>query len=245
LHMLMRPIEGIRSPAHYSEIAGKRILVTRITRTYGVDIARALADQQARLVLQFDDTAEEMQAVAELVSTSALDVKLFAGAVAGTNAVVRFARAAVTAFGGLDAVVNLVPLAGERVPPDVSVSELEQIASSRLLLTCLVSNIAANRMRLLHTKGLILNIATITQDASARDRAFAGVIKTALSAMTRSQAEEWAGEGIRFNAIAAPVASGGQTSMVAETDIAELALRLISGCGRTLSGHVLEAESAR
>jgi 3-oxoacyl-[acyl-carrier protein] reductase len=240
----MRPIEGIRSPAHDSEMVGKRVLVTRITRTCGVDLARAFAEQKARLVLQFDDTAEEMQAVAELVSTSALDVKLFAGTVAGTNAVVRFARAAVTAFGGLDAVVNLVPLAGD-VPPDATVSDLERIVSSRLLLTCLVSNIAANRMRLLHTKGLILNIATITRYATARDRAFAGIIKTALSAMTRSQAVEWAGEGIRFNAIAAPVVGGGLNRMVAETDIAALALRLVSDCGSTLSGHVLEAESAR
>src|SRR6185295_5964021 len=56
--MLMSVIEGARSAPAYPELAGKRVLITGLSSSCGVDIARAFADHKARLILQFDEMIE-------------------------------------------------------------------------------------------------------------------------------------------------------------------------------------------
>jgi 3-oxoacyl-[acyl-carrier protein] reductase len=60
--------------------------------------------------------------------------------------------------------------------------------------------------------------------------------------MTRSQAQEWASRGIRFNAVAPQTMGLFSPNPCGEPDIAALALHLASGRGKELSGHVFEAE---
>jgi 3-oxoacyl-[acyl-carrier protein] reductase len=60
--------------------------------------------------------------------------------------------------------------------------------------------------------------------------------------ITRAQAEEWAGRGIRFNAIAPETALGEPGPRLSgESDVASLALYLASDKGKALSGCVFEA----
>ena len=63
--MLMSVIEGARSAPAYPELAGKRVLITGLSSSCGVDIARAFADHKARLILQFDEMSERTQAITE------------------------------------------------------------------------------------------------------------------------------------------------------------------------------------
>ena len=244
LTMQMSVIEGFKSAPHYSEIAGRRVLITGMTQTCGVDIARAFAEQGAKLVLQFDETSEEMQAVGEMLAPLAADIAIFAGCPKGTDDIVKFARSAMTAVGGIDAVINIVAL-DKPVADGATPEAIERAISELLLLPCLVSRIAANRMRLTLTEGVVLTIATMPGDADAMTHAFASVAKAALAAMTRGEARQWADQAIRFNAVA-PAALGdhAQPALGGETDIAALALYLMSGRGKALSGLVFEADGA-
>ena len=63
--MLMSVIEEARSAPAYPELAGKRVLVTEVSSSCGVDIARAFADHKARLILQFDEMSERTHAIAD------------------------------------------------------------------------------------------------------------------------------------------------------------------------------------
>ena len=99
------------------------------------------------------------------------------------------------AFGGLDAVVNLVALAPADVGTAASLDEIERRVAARLLLPCLIAKIAANRMALSYIEGLIINVAMLTPPIKGPAQAFACVAKAALTAMTRAQAEEWSGQG--------------------------------------------------
>ena len=108
------------------------------------------------------------------------------------------------------------------------------------------AKIAANRMAISYIEGLILNVAILTPPMKGPAQAFASVAKAALSAMTRIQAEEWAGKAIRFNAIAPQTAHPPvEPSLAGEPKVAALALYLASGRGKALSGHVFEAEPTR
>jgi 3-oxoacyl-[acyl-carrier protein] reductase len=242
--MLMSAIEEAGTAAAYPELAGKRVLITGVSARCGVDFARAFADHKARLILQFDEDSDETQAIAEIAAPAALDIKAFGPIVAERDSVAQFARSVMHAFGGLDAVINLVTLSSASVGTAASLDEVERRVAERLLLPCMISSIAANRMAISYIEGLILNVAVLTPPMMGPAQAFACVTKAALTSMTRTQAEEWSDKAIRFNAIAPQTALATDPRMAGEPEVAELALYLASGRGKALSGHVFEAEGA-
>lgn len=244
--MLMSIIEGARSVPAYPELAGKRVLITGLTSSCGVDIVRAFAEHKTRLILQLDETSEKTHAIAEIAAPHALDIRAFGPVAAEPEAVAQFTRSVVLAYGGLDVVVNLVPLTVPRLAPFATTTDIERMVTERLRVPYLLSRIAANRMALVMTDGLILNVAMLAEPIAGPAQAFASVVKAAMTAMTRAQAEEWAGKAIRFNAIAPQtVQVPPRPSLAGEAQVAALALYLASGRGKALSGHVFEAEPAR
>ena len=244
--MLMSVIEGALSAPAYPELAGKRILVTGLSSRCGVDIARAFAEHKCRMVLQFAEASEAMEALAEIVAPHALETKVYGRVDNDTDEVAKFARTAIKAMGGLDAVVNLVPMdACDLLNSAATPSDVERLVAARLTPPMLISKIAANRMSMMFTDGLVLNVATMGQTATRRERAFAAIARTSLASVTRAQAQEWASRAIRFNAIAPP--SGmvpDSDGLLGEADIAAVALYLASGRGRELTGHIFEASVA-
>jgi NAD(P)-dependent dehydrogenase (short-subunit alcohol dehydrogenase family) len=239
--MLMSVIEDALSAPAYPELVGKRVLVTGVTRRAGIDIARAFAEHRGRVILQFAEASAAMQAVAEVVAPDALEARVF-GPVGGGDEAVRFAKCAVQAFGGLDAVINLVPLETARLDAAATAADIDRLLAGQLELPHTIARIAANRMSLTWTQGLILNVATLTGRPSGARQAFAMLAKSALVDMTREQAESWAGRGIRFNAVAPETALGDSgMRLTGEADIASLALYLASNKAKALSGCVFEA----
>lgn len=240
--MLMSVIEGALSVPAYPELAGKRVLVTGLTSTCGVDVARGFAEHKGRLVLQFAESSETMETVAEVVAPDALETKVYGPIPVATDEAVQFAKTAMKAFGGLDVVINLVPLDMQGLDPGATLADVERQVAMQLTLPFLVSKIAANRMSMVWNEGLILNVATLGRKTRGPSLAFAAVAKAALTAMTRAQAEEWAGRAVRFNAIAPQTVVPGGPGLSGEPDIAAMALYLASRRGRALSGHVFEAD---
>jgi NAD(P)-dependent dehydrogenase (short-subunit alcohol dehydrogenase family) len=243
--MLMSTIDGVRLARAYPEIAAKRVLITGLNESCGVDIARAFAEHKTRLVLQFAEESEKMQALAEIAARSALDIKAYGpvDAADGADAIVRLTRSAATAFGGLDVAINLVPLSAASLDGCGSAKDIEQFVAETLLQPCLVSKVAASRMAVCANDGLILNVAVLPAKCDRRTAAFAGFCKAALSAITRDQSVEWASRGVRFNLIAPPaIDAGAGRSPPSEPEIAALALYIASGRARELSGQVFEPE---
>jgi len=242
--MLMSVSEGARSAPTYPELAGKRVLITGVSSACGVDVARAFAEHRARLILQFAEESEAMQGVAEMVAPDALDVEVYGPVGSDSDGIVQFSRTVAQSFGRLDVVINLVPLDADRLDPAADAATVERLVAERLMLPFLLSKIAANRMSICYADGLVLNIATLAARRTGAAQAFATVAKSALSAMTRAQAEEWAPRAIRFNAIAPQTLMPASPGLYGEPDMAALALYLASGRGKELSGHVFEAEPA-
>lgn len=244
--MLMSVVEEAQAVQCHPELAGKRILVTGLSSSVGVDIVRAFAEHKTRLVLQFAEQSESMDAVAEIAAQSALEIQSYGPVDVSSEAAIAFARTAVQAYGGLDAVINLIPLLGPSVDAAASLDDVERLVAARLSLSLHLSKIAANRMAMMMTEGLVLNVATVQGKPSSGKWAFASVMKAALTGMTRAHAEEWSGKGIRFNAIAPQTSTMAiEPGLNGEANVAMLALYLASGHGRKLSGHVFEADCAR
>lgn len=240
--------------ATYPELRGRRVLVTGVTAEHGIDIARAFAEHGARLIVQIDADASEVSAFGEMLAPVATELNLHEGALSTADEIVAFARRTVALYGGIDAVINVVSLhMGAAANGDIEA--IEARISEVLTAPCLVARVAANRMRLTQTEGLILHVGMMPRQADARARAFAAAAKATLTAMTRDEAATCAKDGIRVNAVAPETigpTSVGPTSvgpsmgrgLASEADIAALALFLAAGRGKALTGHVLEAEAA-
>lgn len=240
--MLTSTLESLDYAAEYPDLVGRRVLVSGIRGPVGIEVARLLAEQKVRIVLQADQDGPETNALAEIVAASALDVRLFAGPLADPDAMLRFARTAVQSFGGLDAVVNI---AHAVEPEDGSEKAVERAVTAMLAVPCLVSRVAANRMRTTMTAGTILNMIALPRRAPPRTRIAAAIARTTLAELTRRDATTWGPDGIRINAVAPDlglVAAGGSTAVAVTgaADLATLAVHLASDRGSRLSGLVFE-----
>jgi 3-oxoacyl-[acyl-carrier protein] reductase len=60
--------------------------------------------------------------------------------------------------------------------------------------------------------------------------------------MTAKEARAWASQGIRVNAVGPCVLGSAGAALSNEPDVATLALHLASRKGRSLSGHVFDAD---
>lgn len=228
----------------YAELAGARVLLTGVSPTSGVDLARGFADHKCRLVLQTASDAPEMTALAALMAETASDMQVFTQQLDGNEAV-RFAQGPAQRFGGLDVAINLVTVDAARIAGRTTLEAIEDLVSELLLPATLMTRIIANRMRLTMTEGLILNVVTMAPAQNDAEVAFAGILRTALATITRREAESWADKTIRINAIGPRgllEAAQGGACLTTGTDIAALALYLASRKGRQLTGHVFDAE---
>jgi len=229
----------------YAELAGVRVLISGLTPDIGVDLARAFADHKCRIVLQSPEESPTMAAVATLIAETASETQLYTQPLDDAHDAVRFAQGPAQCLGNLDIAINLIhvtrgDLAGRRTLDDI-----EALVSQKLLAPTLMTRVIANRMRLTLTEGLILNIALTDAPTSDADAALCGILRSTLATVTRREAQEWAGKGIRINAVGPrgmmDQAEGG-ACLSSGPDVAALALYLAGRKGRQLSGHVFDAE---
>lgn len=241
--MFMSVVAPVPGVSVYSELAGARVLITGLSSQQGVDLARAFADHKTRLVLQSCDTSPAMTELASILAQQAAEIRLFDQAVGADPT--RFAQSAVQAFAGVDAVVNFISIEPAELAGRDSLEAIEDLVSEKLLAATLITRVAANRMALTWTEGSILNVVLMPSPASEREAAVAGVVRTALAALTKGEAAAWANRAVRINAIGPrsvmPAEAGG-AALSSGPEIASLALHLASRKGRQLSGHVFDAE---
>ena len=238
--MLISEIEGLDMAPEFPELVGKRVLVTGVRGSLGLEIARAFSDARTRLVLQTSGDDRETGALARLATERALDTRLISAPLTDTGEILEFARAAIQSFGGIDAVINLAHV-GEP-PAGADDAAIERLVSDALSVACLVTKVALNRMRTTLTEGAILNIVVEEKGASKRAQAIAGIARAALAGLTRCEAQEAAAAGIRINAIAPAASFADRGSRVSgDPDVATLALHLTSPRAHQLSGLVFEA----
>ena len=240
--MLISTLEDVEFAPEYPELAGKRILVTGVTGPLGVDVVRAFAEARTRLVVQALEDSPETQALAEIIAPHAMDISLHSGPIAGSDAMLRFARDAAQKFGGLDCVVNLAVV--PEPPANATEAQIEALVSDCLAMPVLATRVAANRMRTLVNPGSILNVLVAPRGASAGAGLLAGIARAALSSFTRGEAEAGIVDGVRINAIVPATSAssrGGAHGISGTVDVATLALHLASARGHDLSGLTYEA----
>ena len=246
--MFMSVIDNSVTSVRYGELAGARVMITGLSPAHGVDIARAFADHKARLVLQSASATDpQTTALITMLAETAHEIKLFDDPLDSAAAAGIFAQTGTQTYGSLDAVINLIPVLPADLAGLTSLEDIETFVADKLEAAAVITRIAGNRMRLMLSEGLILNVVVVPEPLSGGSALILGILRSALATLTRREAETWAGNGIRVNAIGPSAILPGNkapATLASEPEMAAVALYLASKRARGLSGHVFDAEGS-
>lgn len=244
--MLMSVVAHPYDFVDFAKLSGSRLLLTGLTSQSGFDLARAFADHGAQLIVQSPEDGPEMTELAAVLAENAGAIKLFTTPLETEEQAARLVQGAVQDFGGIDTVVNLVTIDTAAVARLETLDDVQALVNEALRIPLALTQVAANRMRLVWTEGSILNVVRLPQLSGGPAMMLADVLRAELQDLTRGLAAQWADQGIRINAIGPPssMAARDGRSGGSDADLAAIALRIASRKGRSVSGHVLDAEGA-
>lgn len=184
---------------------GTVALVTGASRGIGAAVAKRLARDGFRIVINFAGRSDAAQAVAEEIRAGGGEAILAQADVADPAAVASMFDAAATAFGGVDVVVNNAGIM--KLAP---VAELTEDVIDRTIATNLkgVVNVCREAARRLRNDGRIINFSSSVIGMRLPTYGIYIATKAAVEGLTQVLAQEMRGRGIRVNAVApGPVAT--------------------------------------
>jgi len=183
------------------DLTGKVALVTGASRGIGQAIAVALAEAGADVAIaarKKDDLKETARGI-EALGRNALPVALDVTDTKTINGIISHAAAQMS---GINILVNNAGY--EEIRPSVAVDEAlwDRIVDTNLKGAFFVAQAAARAMIDVGRGGSIINLCSLTSYVGIPTAVPYGSSKSGVLGMTRALATEWAGEGIRVNAIA-------------------------------------------
>ena len=185
------------------DITGKTAIVTGGSRGIGKEMAEALAEAGANLMLcarraeWLEETVKEFGAKGFTVAGKVCDV-------AKPDEVQAVVTETVSKFGSVDILINNAGTSWGAMPEDMPLEQWQKVIDVNLT-GCFLFAQAVGREMLKQKSGSIINIASIAGlTSSANGPFYAGYVasKAGLIGLTRELAASWGRKGIRVNAIA-------------------------------------------
>jgi gluconate 5-dehydrogenase len=185
------------------DLSGKTAIVTGGSRGIGKEMAEALAEAGANLVLcarrreWLDETVTEFAGRGFKTIGKVCDVS-------EPEQIQAVVDSAVKHFGSLDILINNAGTSWGAMPEEMTLEQWQKVIDVNLT-GCFLFAQAAGREMLKQSSGSIINIASIAGlTSSANGPFYAGYVasKAGLIGLTRELAASWGRRGIRVNAIA-------------------------------------------
>lgn len=178
------------------QLAGRSVIVTGASRGIGLAIARAFAEEGARLTICARGAEGLAAAVAEIEALG-VEVQGVTADVTSEADTARVVESAVSRFGGIDALVNNAGGASR----DADLARAFEGSFELNVVSALRMSLAARPYLARSGRGAIVNISSIYGRESGGGGAY-NATKAAQIAMSKALAREWIREGIRVNNVA-------------------------------------------
>lgn len=185
------------------DLTGKTAIVTGGSRGIGKEMAEALAEAGANLMLcarraeWLDETVNEFAAKSFNVEGKVCDVSK-------PDEVQAVVDETAAKFGSVDVLINNAGISWGAMPEEMPLEQWQKVIDVNLT-GCFLFAQAAGREMLKQGSGSIVNIASIAGlTSSANGPFYAGYVasKAGLIGLTRELAASWGRRGVRVNAIA-------------------------------------------
>lgn len=177
----------------------KVALVTGASRGIGAAIAKRLATDGFRVVVNYAGSTDKAEAVVREIKEAGGEALAIQANVAEADAVKQMIRQTIDTFGQLDCVVNNAGITRDGLLMRMKEADFDAVIDTNLKGAFLVTQ-AATRP-LLKTSGRIINIASVVGISGNPGQANYVAAKAGLIGLTKSVARELASKGVTVNAI--------------------------------------------
>jgi len=177
----------------------KVALVTGASRGIGAAIAKRLAKDGFRVVVNYAGNTDKAEAVVREIKEAGGEALAIQANVAEADAVKQMIKQTIDAFGQLDCVVNNAGITRDGLLMRMKEADFDAVVDTNLKGAFLVTQ-AATRP-LLKTSGRIINIASVVGISGNPGQANYVAAKAGLIGLTKSVARELASKGVTVNAI--------------------------------------------
>ena len=183
------------------DFKGEVVVVTGGSRGLGLEIAHAFGYAGAKVVI----TARREQWLTEaekILKDQAIDVDAMICDVADASSVEQVVQQVLQKNGKIDVLVNNAGLTWGAPAETMPLERWQQVINANITGTFLMSQVVGRHM-LERSKGVIVSVASIAGLGGGQLQTVGyNASKAAVINLTRALAIEWAGRGIRVNAIA-------------------------------------------
>jgi glucose 1-dehydrogenase len=190
-------------------LRGKNVLVTGGTSGIGQAIAIRFAEYGANVAINYLRAPEEATETEERVHACLARVRqrgvrdvLVRGDVSNEEDVVAMLESAVDGLGGIDVLVNNAGIQTSSPSHELSTSDFDKVLAINLRGAFLCAREAVKRFLATETHGVIVNVSSVHQLIPKPNYLAYSTSKGGMGSLTRTLALEYAGHGIRVNAIA-------------------------------------------
>jgi NAD(P)-dependent dehydrogenase (short-subunit alcohol dehydrogenase family) len=244
------------------DLTGRTALVTGGSRGLGLQIAEALGEAGAKIMLTSRKAADLEEAAADL-QAKGIDTRWIAADSSQPQQVQKVCDETMQRLGQIDVLVNNAGATWGAPAEDYPLDAWDKVMDLNVRSVFLFSQAVGRASMLPRKAGRIINIASIAGLSGSMEAKFIayGTSKGAVVNFTRTLAAEWGPQGINVNAIAPGffpskmtkgllasigterIANGAPLKRIGdEDDLKGVALLLASAAGKHITGQVIAVD---
>lgn len=189
-------------------LKGKNVLITGGTSGIGQAIAVRFAEYGANIAINYQRAPDEAQETEDKVHACLASVRrtgvrdvLVHGDVSEEEDVLTMFDSAVDQLGGLDVLINNAGIQLSRPSHELSAAEFDKVVAVNLRGSFLCAREAIRQFLAARVPGVVVNVSSVHQLIPKPSYLGYSTSKGGIQNLTRTLALEYAGQGIRVNAI--------------------------------------------
>ncbi|MFJ7918355.1 3-oxoacyl-[acyl-carrier-protein] reductase [Lysinibacillus fusiformis] len=183
------------------KLEGKVVVVTGASRGIGRAIALKLADEGAKVVVNYSGSQAKAEEVVAMIQEGGGEAIAVQASVSQTEEVTALMDTAVKTFGSLDILVNNAGITRDNLLMRMKEDEWDDVLDTNLKGVFLCTK-AVTRQMMKQRAGRIINISSIVGVAGNAGQANYVAAKAGVIGLTKTTAKELASRNILVNAIA-------------------------------------------